>query len=50
MKYPRMLVVGDKEVEGGDLTVRIRGQQDQVAMSKKDFIANATEENDKRLA
>lgn len=48
MKYPRMLVVGDKEVEGGDLTVRIRGQQDQVTMSKADFIAQAIEENTNR--
>ena len=50
MKYPRMIVVGDKEVEGGDLTVRIRGQQDQVTISKEAFITKTVEENKKRLS
>lgn len=38
MKLPRMLVVGDKESEGGPLTVRIRGEADQKMMEKKEFI------------
>jgi len=38
MKLPRMLVVGDKEAEGGPLTVRVRGEADQKTMEKGDFI------------
>jgi len=38
MKYPRMLVVGDTEAGGGDLTVRIRGEKEQKAMAKEAFI------------
>ncbi len=37
-KYPRMLVVGDRESDGGNLTVRVRGEQDQREMSKQDFL------------
>ena len=37
-KIPYALVIGDREAEGGDLTVRIRGQKDQEAMSKSAFI------------
>jgi len=37
-KYPIMLVVGDKEVEGGPLTVRVRGEQDQKTMEKDAFV------------
>jgi len=36
-KVPVMLVVGDKEVEGGELTVRIRGEADQRTMTKDSF-------------
>lgn len=39
MKYPVMLVVGDKEAEGGELTVRRRGEKDQAMMKKAKFIA-----------
>ncbi len=38
-KVPLMLVVGDKEAEGGELTVRIRGEADQRMMTKQDFLA-----------
>lgn len=38
MKMPRMLVVGDKEAEGGPLTVRVRGEADQKTMDKAAFI------------
>lgn len=38
MKVPRMLVVGDKEMEGGALTVRVRGEEEQKAQTKKEFI------------
>ncbi len=37
-KVPRMLVVGDKEMEGGPLTVRVRGEADQKAQSKEAFV------------
>lgn len=40
-KAPRMLVVGDKEAEGGPLTVRIRGEADQKSMDKAEFIAQS---------
>jgi len=50
MKYPLMLVVGDKEASGGDMTVRIRGEKDQRAMPKAEFIAWVTETIKKKQA
>jgi threonyl-tRNA synthetase len=50
MKLPRMLVVGDKEAEGGPLTVRVRGEADQKSMDKADFIADAIKSIKERLA
>lgn len=47
-KVPYALVVGDKESSGEDLTVRIRGEKDQVAMSKADFIARVLKESKER--
>ncbi len=38
MKVPRMLVVGDKEMEGGELTVRVRGEADQKTQTKEMFL------------
>jgi threonyl-tRNA synthetase len=38
MKVPRMLVVGDKEMEGGALTVRVRGEAEQKAQTKEEFV------------
>ncbi len=43
-KIPYIIVVGDKEVEGGGWTVRVRGQEEQLQMSKKDFIEKVLEE------
>ena len=37
-KMPVMLVVGDKEMESGELTIRRRGQADQELMKKDAFI------------
>ena len=37
-KYPRMLVVGDREADGGALTVRVHGEADQQEMDKEKFI------------
>lgn len=42
-KMPIMLVVGDKEVESGELTIRRRGQADQEQMKKEDFIKQLVE-------
>jgi threonyl-tRNA synthetase len=43
-KYPVMLVVGDKEVEGGQLTVRRRGQAEQEVIEKPLFIEQIMKE------
>jgi threonyl-tRNA synthetase len=43
-KIPVMLVVGDKEVEGGDLTVRRYGVKDQAMIQKDALIAQLVEE------
>lgn len=48
-KIPYIVVVGDKEVEGGDLMIRIRGQEKQQTMSKEDFIAKIKKEIEERL-
>lgn len=42
-KAPVMLVVGDKEMESGELTIRRRGQADQEMMKKEEFIAQLVE-------
>ncbi len=43
-KVPYMLIVGDKDVEAGTVSVRARKQGDLGAMSVEDFIARAVEE------
>lgn len=43
-KVPCMLVVGDKEAEGGPLTVRLRGETDQKSMSKEEFLSDALDQ------
>ena len=50
MKLPRMLVVGDKEMEGGPLTVRVRGEAEQKAQSKEEFIAEVLDMVKRRAA
>jgi threonyl-tRNA synthetase len=50
MKTPRMLVVGDKEMEGGKLTVRARGEAEQKSQSKKTFIDECLEMVKNRVA
>lgn len=40
-KMPVMLVVGDKEMESGELTIRRRGQADQSVMKRAQFIEQA---------
>ena len=50
IKIPYILVVGDKELSGESLTVRVRGQEEQVEMSKDEFIGRLTGEIKKRVA
>ncbi len=47
-KVPYKLVVGDKEVEEGTVSVRRRGEGDIGAMPKADFFALVKEENDSK--
>lgn len=47
-KTPLMLVVGDKEMEAGTLTVRRRGSQDQQTLDKSAFIKMVKEEIEKK--
>ena len=49
-KVPYKLVVGDKEVEDGTVSVRRRGEGDIGAMAKADFFALVKEENDTKKA
>lgn len=43
-KTPYIIVVGDKELDGGDLMIRVRGQEEQESVSKEDFISRIREE------
>lgn len=43
-KVPYMIVVGDKEVEGADFSVRRYGDKDQMTVSKVQFIENVVAE------
>lgn len=48
-KVPLMLVVGDKEMEGGPLTVRVRGEQDQRLLAKSEFLAFVQEKISQKM-
>jgi len=48
MKPPYILVVGDKELSGEDLTIRVRGQEEQVSMGKGTFIEKVKKEIEER--
>ncbi len=43
-KIPYVLVVGDKELGGEDLMVRVRGQENQESMSKEEFVERVKKE------
>lgn len=43
-QVPYIIVVGDKELAGEDWMIRVRGQKDQVKMSKAEFIAKIQQE------
>jgi threonyl-tRNA synthetase len=49
MKIPYMIVLGDKEVENGSITVRSRGDGDLGSFSLDDYIAKITEERDNKV-
>lgn len=50
-KLPYMLVVGDKEIEDGTVSVRRRGQGDIGAMKVEDYLDLANEEiNSKKIS
>ncbi len=42
-KFPYIIVVGEKEVAGGDLMVRVRGQKDQRSMTRAAFLEMVVE-------
>ncbi len=44
-KVPYMLVIGDKEVESGNISVRSRTAGDLGTMTREDFIAGLVKEN-----
>lgn len=43
-KIPYVIVVGDKELAGEDLMIRVRGQEQQIKMSQKDFTEKIIDE------
>jgi len=47
-KSPYIVVVGDKEISGDDWTIRVRGQEEQLNMSKDKFIEKVKNEIEKR--
>lgn len=49
-KIPYIVVVGDKELSGEPWMIRVRGQKDQVQMSKEDFIEKVKREIQDKLA
>jgi len=47
-KIPYVIVVGDKEIGGDDLTVRVRGKEEQETIEKGVFISRVLREIDER--
>ena len=43
-KVPYILVIGDKELSGEDWMIRVRGEKDQVKMSKEKFVEGVLKE------
>ncbi len=50
MKIPYVLVIGDKEIGADNLSIRYRGQEDLLEMSKADFFDKVTKEISERSA
>ncbi|OGH77237.1 MAG: threonine--tRNA ligase [Candidatus Magasanikbacteria bacterium RIFOXYC2_FULL_40_16] len=49
-KIPYILVIGDKELAGEDLMIRVRGKEDQEKMSKEKFLERVKKESKNRNA
>jgi threonyl-tRNA synthetase len=49
-KIPYMIILGDKEVESGNITVRDRKSGDLGAMNLKDFTTKVMDEVDKKIS
>ena len=49
-KIPYIVVVGDKELSGEPWMIRVRGQKDQIQMTKEDFISKVRKETLERNA
>jgi len=47
-KIPYTVVVGDKELTGQDWQIRVFGQEEQISMSKENFVKKVKLENDER--
>ncbi|MEK9182944.1 MAG: threonine--tRNA ligase [Patescibacteria group bacterium] len=47
-KVPYVLVIGDKELGGGDLMARVRGEDKPINISKAEFIERVVRENKER--
>lgn len=43
-KIPYIVVVGDRELEGGEWTIRVRGQEEQLKLGKAQFMQRVQEE------
>jgi len=48
-QVPYIIVVGDKELAGEDWMIRVRGQKDQIKMSKADFVGKIQQEIKERI-
>lgn len=44
MKIPRIIVLGDQEADGGDLHIRVGGEEEQKEMPAKTFLESALDE------
>jgi len=47
-KIPRMIVLGDKEMEGGALSIRVSGEEEQLELSQEAFLERVLDEIKKR--
>ncbi len=48
-KVPHMIVIGDKEADGGNLQIRVSGEANQLEMSRNDFLEKILEEIKNRI-
>lgn len=48
-KIPYIVVIGDNELNGEDWTIRVRGQEEQLKLTKKDFLNKIKKEIEERM-